>query len=178
MVTLDPTEAAFLAERLRRLCKFAGVSIPSCDDAFICRMSGALIGNALFALEQNEPVQAEIIPSEPRMSCPYEEIVALYHELMPDNPRVKVINEARKRNIKARWTEAAKLQCAPFGYKTREDGLKAWRAFFEVCADSDFLTGKTQSWNGRPPFIADIDFIMSPSGFAKTLENKYHREVA
>ena len=177
MVTLDPTEAAFLAERLRRLCKFAGVSIPSCDDAFICRMSGALIGNALFALEQKEPVQAEIIPSEPRMSCPYEEIVALYHELLPDNPRCKVLSDARRSAIRARWKEAARLTCKPFGYSNRADGLAAWRKFFEICAESDFLTGRAAPLPGRPAFVADIDFLMSPSGFAKTLENKYHREV-
>lgn len=110
--------------------------------------------------------------------CPAEEIIAIYHQAMPDNPKVKVLNEARRRLIRCRWTEAAKLTCKPFGYSNRQDGLKAWRAFFEVCAESDFLTGKTPSWNGRPPFIADIDFIMSPSGFAKILENKYHRELA
>lgn len=31
---------------------------------------------------------------------------------------------------------------------------------------------------GKPPFVADIDFIFSPGGFAKTLENKYHRDAA
>lgn len=110
--------------------------------------------------------------------CPAEEIIALYHEAMPQNPKVKVISEKRRESIRARWRDAAKLTCKPFGYSNRQDGLRAWKAFFEVCADSDFLTGKTPNWNGRPPFIADIDFIMSPSGFAKILENKYHRELA
>lgn len=111
-------------------------------------------------------------------SCPAEAIIELYHLHMPDNPRCKTLNDARRRAIRARWREAAKLSCKPFGYDNRADGLKAWAAFFEVCADSDFLTGKAQPTVGKPPFIADIDFLMSPSGFAKTLENKYHREVA
>lgn len=110
--------------------------------------------------------------------CPAEAIVDLYHQHMPDNPRCKTLNDSRRRAIRARWKEAAKLACKPFGYNNRADGLKAWAAFFEVCAESDFLTGKSPSLGGRPPFIADIDFLMSPSGFAKTLENKYHREVA
>jgi len=111
-------------------------------------------------------------------ACPADAIVALYHEILPDNPRCKVLSDARRAAIRARWKEAAKLNCAPFGYSSRADGLVAWRRFFEVCAESDFLTGRAPGLPGKPPFIADIDFLMSPSGFAKTLENKYHREVA
>jgi hypothetical protein len=40
------------------------------------------------------------------------------------------------------------------------------------------MTGRAPAAPGKPPFVADIDFIFSPSGFAKTLENKYHREAA
>ncbi len=111
-------------------------------------------------------------------ACPADAIVALYHEILPDNPRCKVLSDARRAAIRARWKEAAKLNCAPFGYSSRADGLVAWRRFFEVCAESDFLTGRAPGLPGKPPFVADIDFLTSPSGFAKTLENKYHREVA
>lgn len=117
-------------------------------------------------------------PAGDPLACPVEEIIALYHEAMPSNPRVKVANQARKGAIKARWLEASRLTCKPFGYATRADGLAAWRVFFETCSESRFLTGRTTPQPGKPPFIADIDFLMSPSGFAKCLENKYHREAA
>lgn len=115
-------------------------------------------------------------PDKP--ACPAEEIVRLYHEAMPDNPMVRVLNDARRKTIRARWKEAAGLDCKPFGYSTRDDGLRAWRQFFEVCAESDFLIGRAPAQPGKPPFIADIDFLMSPAGFAKCLENKYHRDAA
>ncbi len=123
---------------------------------------------------------APVGPQAPtqQTACPADAIVALYHEILPDNPRCKVLSDARRAAIRARWKEAAKLNCAPFGYSSRADGLVAWRRFFEVCAESDFLTGRAPGLPGKPPFVADIDFLMSPSGFAKTLENKYHREVA
>lgn len=118
-------------------------------------------------------------PNEPiDKLCPVGDIVAAYHEFMPENPRVKVLNNARKAAIKARWKEAAGLRCKPFGYANQEDGLKAWKVFFEVCAASKFLTGQTPGRNGKPPFMADIDFLFSPAGFAKCIENKYHREAA
>lgn len=116
--------------------------------------------------------------TEPKPACPAEEIVELYHEAMPDNPKVRVLNDARRKTIRARWKEAAALACKPFGYASREEGLIAWRQFFKVCAESDFLTGHAPAQPGKPPFVADIDFLMSPAGFTKCLENKYHREAA
>lgn len=131
--------------------------------------------------EQEQEVKAEgdtpPVSSKAADSCPYQAIIDLYHEAMPDNPRCKILSKSRKAAIKARWTEAAKLTCKPFGYSTRDEGLKAWRAFFEVCSDSDFLTGKAPGTSGRPPFIANIDFLMKPESFAKTLENRYHRDA-
>ncbi len=117
-------------------------------------------------------------PAGDQLACPAEEIVSLYHEAMPANPRCKVLNASRRGAIKARWLEASRLTCKPFGYSTRADGLDAWRTFFATCNESTFLTGRAQSQPGKPPFLADIDFLMSPGGFAKCLENKYHREAA
>ncbi len=111
-------------------------------------------------------------------ACPADDLIDLYHELMPLNPPVKVLNDARRKAIRARWKEAALLTCQPFGYENRQDGILAWRQFFEVCAESEFLTGRASAMPGKPPFVADIDFLFSPSGFAKCLENKYHREPA
>lgn len=108
--------------------------------------------------------------------CPAGALVDAYHEFLPNNPRVKVLSDARRSAIKARWIEASKLNCAPFGYATKAEGLAAWREFFGICAESKFLTGLSPPMPGKPAFVADIDFIFSASGFAKTLENKYHRD--
>lgn len=111
------------------------------------------------------------------LQCPVDEIVAAYHELMPDNPRVKAVHTARRKAIAARWREASKLDCKPFGYSTVEDGLRAWRSFFAVCAQSAFLTGKAKPKPGCKRFRADIDFLTSPSGFTRCLEGKYQQDV-
>jgi len=110
-------------------------------------------------------------------SCPVGTIVNLYHQHMPENPRVRVLDDARKKAIGARWRQAARLECKPFGYATESDGIAAWERFFIVCASSAFLTGKAKPQPGKPPFLADIDFLMSPAGFKSCLENKYHREA-
>ncbi|AIV66228.1 hypothetical protein [Burkholderia pseudomallei] len=111
------------------------------------------------------------------LQCPVDQIVAAYHELMPENPRVKVLHDGRRKAIAARWREASKLDCKPFGYSTVEAGLNAWRAFFTVCAQSEFLTGKAKPKPGYKRFRADIDFLMSPEAFAKCLEGKYRHDA-
>lgn len=130
--------------------------------------------------EYEKTDQLTLVPVAHPMSCPVDRLVSLYHELMPRNPRCKVLNQTRRKAIQARWKEAADLDTFPFkgGYDSTAKGLACWREFFAICADSDFLTGKSQPTPGRPVFLADLDFLMSPSAFAKTLENKYHREVA
>lgn len=145
--------------------KEANASVDSGAPAPVVDLLGAAVANA----RDSESAA---------LHCPIARIVKAYHDLMPDNPRVKVLNDKRKRAIAARWREASKLDCKPFGYSTVEAGLNAWRAFFTVCAQSEFLTGKAKAQPGKPPFIADIDFLMSPEAFAKCLENKYHRDAA
>lgn len=115
--------------------------------------------------------------TEHKPACPIEEIIVLYHASMPLNPKVKTLSDKRRKSIRARWKDAADLTCKPFGYKSQEDGLKAWRRYFEICAESDFLTGRAKPAPNKPPFVATIDFLISPDGFTKCLENYYHREV-
>lgn len=131
--------------------------------------------------EQEQDIKTSVISSkleDDPLACPIEKIIEVYHETLPNNPRCKVLNNARRAAIRQRWREAAALTARPFGYSTQDDGLRAWREFFAVCAESPFLTGQVPGGNGKPPFLADVDFVFSPSGFAKILENKYHREAA
>ncbi len=116
--------------------------------------------------------------SKSSQPCPVEKLIDVYHTAFPDGSRVKVITAARRAAAKARWLEASRLNVQPFRYANEAEGLAAWRKFFEVCAESDFLTGKVAPQAGRQTWVADFDFFMQPSSFAKCLENKYHREIA
>ncbi len=94
--------------------------------------------------------------------CPIQEIVKLYHELLPMLPRMEKLTKTRSGYIKQRW---------------REDlpDLAQWRNFFTFVGKSSFLTGKVNGNSDRPPFRADIEWLCRPSNFAKISEEKYHR---
>ncbi len=124
-------------------------------------------------------IEAPRIPSKRKraLACPVDALVDLYERKMPENPEVRKVTPERKRLIVKGWQEAATIDGNPFNrYSSVEDGLSAWGRFFEICAESDFLTGKGRPRaEGSPPFLATIDFLMKPGNIVKCLENKYHR---
>lgn len=98
--------------------------------------------------------------------CPHEKILALYREIcVPAGmTEVRVWNDKRCKFLRARWRENPKHQSLDF-----------WRRYFEHCADSRFLTGQAEPRKDQPPFVADLEWIIRPSNFAKIVEGKYHR---
>lgn len=103
-----------------------------------------------------------VAPEPPPPDCPYGEIVSIYHAKLPMCPKVEKLTPARKGYIRARWREDLKT-------------LEAFGNYFDDVAKSRFLTGRAAGTGDRPPFIADIDWLMRPSNFVKVAEGKYHR---
>lgn len=93
--------------------------------------------------------------------CPHDEILALYHETLPSNPRIKVWDGARADALRARWREDPKRQT-----------LDYWRRFFAKVAASAFLTGRAEGQGGRP-FLPGLDWMVKAANFAKIIEGRY-----
>ena len=104
----------------------------------------------------------DISPTESKLSAtPYQKIVDLYHETLPELPRVAKLTKTRKGYIQQRWKEDM-------------PELKNWGNFFDYVKQSDFLTGKVNGSGDRPPFRADLEWLIKPSNFVKIAEGKYH----
>lgn len=119
--------------------------------------------------------------------CPHEQIVALYHELLPSCPRVMEWTPARQASLRQRWREKSKPNSTGPGYSNIEDGIAWWREFLSWVARSKFLTGQSDGSNGRRPFVADLEWLLKSGNFTKVIEGKYedqqgaplgHREKA
>lgn len=95
--------------------------------------------------------------------CPHEEIITLFHEVLPSLPKIKIWNETRRSHLQRRWRENEKHQ-----------DLEFWRKLFEYIKDSDFLMGRTENRDGKLAFICDLDWLIKPNNFAKVIEGKYH----
>lgn len=92
-------------------------------------------------------------------NCPKDEILALYHDVLPKCPRVLKWTDTRDRLLRARWRE--------------HPSLDQWKQYFSIVSRSRFLTGKTNGHVDRPPFIADLEWLIKPSNFVKVMEGRY-----
>ena len=115
--------------------------------------------------EQEEP-NGSLSAKADTANCPHNDIIALYHELLPANPRIKVWDGARADSLRARWREDPKRQ-----------DLDYWRRYFAHVSASPFLTGKIEGQGGRP-FLPGLDWLVKASNFAKVIEGRYHERAA
>ena len=104
--------------------------------------------------------------------CNHQGVIDLYHKHLPTLRRIEVWNETRKGYLRQRWREVADELA-----KTKEiqsSDILCWFAeFFEHIGTSKFLTGRVNDKSGRS-FVADLEWILKPSNFAKIVEGKYH----
>jgi len=104
--------------------------------------------------------------------CDHKAVIELYHQNLPTMRRVEVWNETRAGYLRQRWREVA-AELAQAQDITASDVLNWWGEFFQSVGKSRFLTGRVNSKDGRA-FVADLEWILKPSNFAKIVEGKYH----
>lgn len=119
------------------------------------------------------PAAGGVVAAVP--DCPHEQLIALFHELLPECPRVEEWGPQRQQHMRARWRDKAKPNGKTQGYTTVEGGLAFWRKYFTWVGQSRFLTGKETGRDGRAPFMAKLPWLINPENFAKVLEGDYHR---
>lgn len=94
------------------------------------------------------------------LSCPHQKIVDLYHEILPELPRIKDWHKTRQQHLRQRWAEN----------KKRQD-LDWWRRLFDyIKTKCPLLLGE----NDRH-WTADLEWICKKSNFVKIIEGKYER---
>jgi len=107
-----------------------------------------------------EPVKINS-PRTKKFVVPYEDIVALYHDILHESPRIESLTPKRKGYIKSLWIDDL-------------PEMKNWANFFRYVAKSDFLMGKSPKIEGRTRFTPNLEWITKPENFLKILEKSYH----
>jgi hypothetical protein len=136
-----------------------------------------------FPLENRQaepPVLALVEAPKPKPrqvpDCPHKQILELWAEVLPALPQhnVEMWTGARADHLRARWRETA----ASKGWESVPDGLTYFRRLFGYIGQSAFLTGRAKPINGKPPFVAELAWVVLPQSWAKVHEGKYHTEAA
>lgn len=96
-------------------------------------------------------------PPDKIPACPHEKIIDLYHEHCPSFAGVKIVSDARKKKLQARWRSDPRHQTLDF-----------WETYFKQAAKSEFLGGKNvRDWH------AGFDFLITESKFVNIIEGMY-----
>jgi len=121
----------------------------------------------------NNQINTNICPPDGGLpSCDHEKVIELYHQHLPTLRRVEVWNDTRKGYLRQRWREVAE-ELSKEKEIVASDVLNWFAEFFDHVGQSKFLTGRVTSKDGRA-FLADLEWILKPSNFAKIIEGKYH----
>jgi len=89
-------------------------------------------------------------------TCPHQEIITLYHELLPELPRVKEWTDPQRGYLKTRWRE-----------KPERQNLEWWKEFFLAIKASDFLMGRVKD------FQANLGWTVQRSKFNNIINGQY-----
>jgi hypothetical protein len=93
--------------------------------------------------------------------CPHQQIIALYHEVLPELPAVREWTGKRAEFLRARWREKPERQAPDW-----------WRDFFGTVRRSDFLMGRTNG--SRGPFRCSLEWLVTLGNFVKVIEGNFH----
>jgi hypothetical protein len=107
---------------------------------------------------------------DPKNCCPQQEIVDLYHAVLPNLPSVRSWTKKRQALLRARWNS----KVPNLDGTLRSNQLEWWRGYFEYVSKSDFLTGRVDPPPGRKRFRATLEWLVTESNFTNVIEGKYN----
>ena len=89
-------------------------------------------------------------------ATPYIEILDLYHDILPELPKVNRLTELHKGHLKKHWVKEQK-------------SLEWWTEFFQRVKASDHLCCRIDghTWS------ADFEWLIKPANFTKILNGRY-----
>ena len=101
--------------------------------------------------------------------CPYKQIVDLYHEILPEFPRVNKLSPNRQAIVRARWKEVYVDE----GCKSVEECLENFRYIFGMVRESDFLMGRTPRGKDHENWQPTFMWLMQQEKFLKLTNREY-----
>lgn len=95
-------------------------------------------------------------PKRTAPDCPQQEIIAVYHEVLPELPPVNDWPASNADSLRKQWRKAVERQ-----------DLAWWRTFFEYVKSCPFLMGE------KSDFQASLGWLVKPANFAKVVNGNY-----
>lgn len=125
--------------------------------------------------EQKKPTASSAGKPPP---CPHQRIVDLYHEVLPELPSVRLMNDARRKALAKTWGWVL-TSSTPEGERratNTEEAMDWLRRYFDRARENDFLMGRTKRAGEHAGWQCDLDFLLTDKGMKQVIEKT--RETA
>ena len=123
--------------------------------------------------EQEQEIETTSLVVSKLPTCPQQEIIDMYGEILPELPFPRIWEGERQKNLAARWKWVLSDLQKKGKPVTRESGLDFFRRFFDYISTRDLLMGRSGDW------AASLDWIVQSKNFAKIIQGNYAgREAA
>lgn len=96
-------------------------------------------------------------PAGPK--CPQKKIQDLYHQILPEFPKIVIWNETSQKNLRARWNTGPEFQT-----------LEYWEGLFRFVRQCPHLMGENErGW------MPDLGWIVTSGNFQKIVNGNYEK---
>lgn len=105
-------------------------------------------------------------------ACPFESIVGLYHEKLPELPGIRIMDEKRRDLIRGFWRWVL-TSTKSDGQRRAHDADQAltWIGqYFERARLSDLIMGQVPRNDGSKPWKGDLEYLLSNRGKKRVIE--------
>lgn len=104
--------------------------------------------------------------------CPVQKVVDLYHDVLPELPKVRLLNDGRRRAVSKVWKwvlTSAKTDGQPRATNAAE-ALDWLRQYFTIARGNDFLMGRSPRSGEHANWQCDLDFLLTDRGMKHVIE--------
>jgi hypothetical protein len=105
-------------------------------------------------------------------TCPVQDLIALYHEILPNLPAVRLETDSRKKALRKTWEWVLTSKRADHTPRATNaaEALDWFRSYFERATENDFLMGRNQRSGEHANWKCDLDFLLTERGMKHVIE--------
>lgn len=120
--------------------------------------------------DTEEEAKASVASKLP--TCPTQSVIDLYHEVLPELPSVRLLNDQRRKAISNfwRWVLTSKRRDGTPRAQTADQALTWISGYFARAKHNDFLMGRVERNEMHHGWRCDLDFLLTEKGKKHVIE--------
>lgn len=122
--------------------------------------------------DTDKEANASVGSADKSPRCDTQSVVDLYHEILPELPSVRLMNDSRRKCVSAFWRFVLTSKKSDGTPRATDAGqAMEWiRGYFTRARDNDFLMGRGHKAAGHEGWQCDFDFLLTEKGKKHVIE--------